>query len=558
MGTARTMISLLVLMAVCIYTAEGVVYTWDAPNCPSNHWNGETVMLCWHPAGLPGIKDDVIFPPNSNVIVDAYSQINYKYYLYGRTAYTAVNSIFVSKGASLTITDQVALYIGSNSTVDVGGTLNVFAYIGALDGPGDLFVSGLLNVTSGNIQGTGRLVIESSGNFTINSNSLSLFVVRESYLLRNTTLYGNMKMMGVVHVGFWWQPGNVSIAVEAGGSVTAAGFFSKNFEGLEPTNFKNTSGSIMIASGASFYFGREHFYINNVVNFGTSYMIAACLPPLATGSCSTFPYGVDFYNFGHIVYYNGNTDPSQVNNCEQLAKHIATQNNGNIVINLEEFAQLGPLMCESSPVLVVSDAKITFKGTGGLIFGMKLVLDNSILELEENVDVVFIKEFYATDSVFVVPENSEMKLMFMPYNEAAGYHNYLDKSVMVWPEDQKKIAFSGVKMIGGGAIEFLSELHLPEDSFVVQQGEVYFQREYNASSLTGPGDFIVGENSFASLGIESAFVGAGKIDVYGVVQVPGLASILNGRVITVHQGAKLDVEGRITTMDSAGEIFYTA
>jgi len=157
-----------------------------------------------------------------------------------------------------------------------------------------------------------------------------------------------------------------------------------------------------------------------------------------------------------------------------------------LVLNLEDFAQVGPLICESSPVLVVSNAKILFKGKGGLIFGMKLILENSILELEENVDVVFIKEFYATDSQLVVPENSEMKLMFMPYNEAAGYHNYLDKSVMVWPEDQKKITFSGVKMVGGGAIEFLSELHLPNDAFVVQQGQVYFQREFNASALTGP------------------------------------------------------------------------
>lgn len=33
-----------------------------------------------------------------------------------------------------------------------------------------------------------------------------------------------------------------------------------------------------------------------------------------------------------------------------------------------------------------------------------------------------------------------MKIMFMPVGEASGYHNYLDKSVKVWPEDQKKYA----------------------------------------------------------------------------------------------------------------------
>jgi hypothetical protein len=319
--------------------------------------------------------------------------------------------------------------------------------------------------------------------------------------------------------------------------VRATGFFSKNFEGFGlGTNFRNTSGSILVEAGGTFYFGREQFYIYNVINFGTVYMVAACLPPLATGNCNTFPYGVDFHNFGHVEYYNGNTNPVEVQDCIELKRHIATQNNGDIIINIESFAVVGPLICESSPELIVSNAKISFRGSGGLIFGMKLILDNSVLELDENVDVVFIKEFYATDSVLVVPESSDIKLMYMPYNEAAGYHNYLDKSVMVWPEDQKKITFSGVKMVGGGAIEFLSELHLPENVFEVHNGEVYFQREFNASALTGPGDFIVGENSFASLGIESSFVGEGKIDVYGIVQVPGLASVLNGRVIAVHKG----------------------
>lgn len=39
---------------------------------------------------------------------------------------------------------------------------------------------------------------------------------------------------------------------------------------------------------------------------------------------------------------------------------------------------------------------VLYRGSGGLIFGIKLVLNNAILELDENVDVVFIKEFYAT------------------------------------------------------------------------------------------------------------------------------------------------------------------
>jgi len=177
------------------------------------------------------------------------------------------------------------------------------------------------------------------------------------------------------------------------------------------------------------------------------------------------------------------------------------------------------------------------------------------LELEEDVDVVFIKEFYATDSIFQVPQSSEMKLMFMPYNEAAGYHNYLDKSVMLWPEDQKKISFSGVTMVGGGAIEFLSELHLSQDGFTVKHGEVYFQREFNASALTGSGDFVVGEDSIASLGIESSFVGEGSIYVFGKVVVPELASVLNGKIIVVHKGGKLDVAGSMTKIEE-GQVVY--
>lgn len=49
-----------------------------------------------------------------------------------------------------------------------------------------------------------------------------------------------------------------------------------------------------------------------------------------------------------------------------------------------------------------------------------------------------------------------------------------------------RISFSGVKLVGGGAIEFLSELYL-QNAFEVHQGEVYFLREYNTSALTGPG-----------------------------------------------------------------------
>jgi len=291
-----------------------------------------------------------------------------------------------------------------------------------------------------------------------------------------------------------------------------------------------------------------------VINFGTVHLYANCIFPRANAYCNNFPYAVDFQNFGHISY-DTYGDITQVHNCMEMEKHISSQNNGDIVINLEQFAEAGPLICESAPVLVVSNAKITFKGTGGLIFGMKLVLENAILELEENVDVVFIKEFYATDSVLQVPENSEMKLLFMPTHEAAGYHNYLDKSVTAWPEDQKKITFSGVKMVGGGAIEFLSELHLLQNGFVVQQGEVYFQREYNTSALTGSGDLIVGEDSLVSLGIESTFVGEGKIEVFGSMVVPALASVLNGRVVTVHAGGKLNLDGSMSKIES-GEIIY--
>jgi hypothetical protein len=456
-----------------------------------------------------------------------------------------VNSLRISKYAELTITDGVALYIASNSTVEYGGTLTIKAYIGALDGSGDLRVQGFLNLTSGNVQGTGALIIDPSGNFSISSSG-----IRESYLLRNVTIYGNAAISGVAHVGFWWQPGNVSITVANGGVVRTlqGGFFMKIYEGFgvgASVPFRDSSGTILVQAGGTFYFGSHQFFVYNVVNFGTVYLIAMCLPPVAKAYCNSFPYGVNLMNFGTIQYYSGN-DPVTVSNCLELERHIATQNNGDIIIDLEPFAAVGPLICENSPVLTVSDAKITFKGKGGLIFGMRLVLENSVLELEENVDVVFIKEFHATDSLLHVPHNSEMKLMFMPFNEAAGYHNYLDKSVMIWPEDQKKIKFSGVQMTGGGAIEFLSELNLPKNEFLVKSGEIYFQREFNASALTGSGNFIVGAEGYASLGIESSFVGEGKIEIYGRVEVPELSSVINDKVVIVHDGGKFDVEGQIS------------
>jgi len=110
-------------------------------------------------------------------------------------------------------------------------------------------------------------------------------------------------------------------------------------------------------------------------------------------------------------------------------------------------------------------------------------------------------------------------------------------------------------MVGGGAIEFLSELHLSQDGFTVKHGEVYFQREFNASALTGSGDFVVGEDSIASLGIESSFVGEGSIYVFGKVVVPELASVLNGKIIVVHKGGKLDVAGSMTKIEE-GQVVY--
>lgn len=44
-------------------------------------------------------------------------------------------------------------------------------------------------------------------------------------------------------------------------------------------------------------------------------------------------------------------------------------------------------------------------------------------------------------------------------------------------------------MIGGGSLEFLSELNLRENGFTVKSGEVYFQREFGASAITGEGKY---------------------------------------------------------------------
>lgn len=92
-----------------------------------------------------------------------------------------------------------------DSTIDVLGTLTLHAYIGALDGTGDLSVKGLLNFTSGSIkslllyllldlvdiQGTGQLSIEPSGSLLLTNDG-----IRESYLLRNTSISGNATFSG--------------------------------------------------------------------------------------------------------------------------------------------------------------------------------------------------------------------------------------------------------------------------------------------------------------------------------------------------------------------------
>lgn len=50
---------------------------------------------------------------------------------------------------------------------------------------------------------------------------------------------------------------------------------------------------------------------------------------------------------------------------------------------------------------------------------------------------ILILTFFISDSAIEIPTNSVVKNMFMP-EDTDGYHNYLDKNVMLWPDDQKK------------------------------------------------------------------------------------------------------------------------
>jgi len=243
---------------------------------------------------------------------------------------------------------------------------------------------------------------------------------------------------------------------------------------------------------------------------------------------------------------------AQVHNCRELLEYITLDSRGPIDIYVEDFNVVGPILCETLASVVVENSSISFRGAGGLIFGLPVILNNAVLFVEEGVDVVFINQFHSKDSQISIAENSVVKMMFMP-KEGDGYHNYLDKNVMLWPEEEKKISFSGVTMIGGGDLEFLSELNLRSSGFTIKNGNVFFQREFGASAITGEGDLTVLSLGYASFGIESVLNGEGNISIFGRAEISDIAKVVSERDVVVHQGGKLIVDG---TWKPLGKVSY--
>jgi len=464
-----------------------------------------------------------------------------------------VNSIFISKGAFVTISDLVSLYVNQASYVDVQATLLINAYIGAFDGPGALIVYGNLLLLAGNIQGSGNLIIQSTGVFNISSVHYNYTTIREAYLMKNVTIAGNAYTLAgaIIHAGFWWQPVNLSITVASGGTLRFGGYFSKHFEswGIDINQWAFGSNIIYVNPGGTLHLGYQELFLATIINNGTLYSPVQ-LTSNATNYAYYFPWGLRFFNYG-TVYYSPVTDdlvPQHIGigTCEELRKFMEFNKGEPLTIFVDIFAKLGPLNCDIS--LELHDTTLRFIGHGGLIFDEHLHMQNVVLEVDPDVDVVFLQEFYAKDTTLVVPKSSNVKLMFMPKGFPDGYHNYMDKSVLFWPEGEKKIHLDNVNIIGGGGIDFLSEANLEGGGLIIKQGEVYFQREYFASAITGAGNLVVLENGMASFGIESVLNGTGLIEVFGKAEVPKIATVRSERQFVVHEGADWNVLGQFTQL----------
>jgi len=538
--------SALFVIFLCISSALASTYVWNGGN---GLWNGNTPPSAWLPSGTPGVADTVIIPAGSNVTVTNDGNLPPVGYPYAVVGQISVQQLIVSTNAYLIITDLVSLYVVSETYVDFGGYLVIDGYLGSIDGTDDILVAGTLLLIKGNIQGqSSNLIILPNGNFNIQV--APGFAPIEGYLFRNTYIYGNAtaEASSVLHVGFWWQPANVSIFVQSGGSFILGGYFSKYFEGfpnqVAVPPFPTQWSVINVAQGGYFRIYFSYTYVGIIVNFGVIDVFSY------DGLLSySLPFHPTIYNFGTINYNPAyQYIPGQAHDCAELQKWIDAGSKGDIILHADVFAVNGIFECV--PTLAVTDAKIKFIGSGGLIFASSLVLENSRLEIEPGVDVVFTQQFHAKDSSIFIPTTSKVTMMFMP-KDADGYHNYLDKSVKVHPEDQKKISFSGVKLIGGGSVDMLSELHLGGSGLVLDNAEVYFMREYNTSALTGSGDLIINKNGFASFGIESQLTGSGKISVFGKAHIPSISSVVSEKPIHVYIGGSLEIEGNLEMVNGA-------